>query len=209
MTYKNIFNKKLLQNLPLFASHNLESCFFFFVTAMFSSSIRAYPYWMVRSSRSRRSLWRQLATGKDYDILNSTERVNRLGTNGEDGFGLRTTVNGYGDHSFTINNVYVPQPVLLLPNSFLLWENVSTMDDITPSSLRLFTKFHPSLEILIVGLGENPRLPSNSMQIRKYFRDNGIVVEMLGTVSAASTFNVLNSEGRNVAAALLTLKHKK
>lgn len=149
---------------------------------------------------------RALATGKDYDILNSTERVNRLGTDGEDGFGLRTSVNAYGDNSFTINNVYVSQPVLLLPNSFLLWNNVSSINDITPTSLSIFTKMHPSLEILIIGLGEQPRLPSNSVEIKKYFRDHGIVVEMLGTVSAASTFNVLNSEGRNVAAALLTMK---
>ena len=65
---------------------------------------------------------------------------------------------------------------------------------------------HPSLEILIIGLGEQPRLQSNSVEIKKYFRDHGIVVEMLGTLSAASTFNVLNSAGRNVAAALLTMK---
>ena len=39
-----------------------------------------------------------------------------------------------------------------------------------------------------------------------FFKQHGIIVEILTTVNAASTFNVLNSEGRNVAAALLTLK---
>ena len=51
--------------------------------------------------------------------------------------------------------------------------------------------------------GENltKQLPSN---IINHMRSQGLVVEVTSTVSAASTFNILNQEGRNVAAAILT-----
>jgi NADH dehydrogenase [ubiquinone] 1 alpha subcomplex assembly factor 3 len=41
-------------------------------------------------------------------------------------------------------------------------------------------------------------------EIYDYFRSRGIVIEATSTANAASTFNILNAEGRNVAAALLT-----
>ena len=36
-----------------------------------------------------------------------------------------------------------------------------------------------------------------------YFREHGIVVEQMNTLSSLSTFNILNEEERRVAAALL------
>jgi uncharacterized protein len=45
-----------------------------------------------------------------------------------------------------------------------------------------------------------------STDLVSYFRRKGIVLEAMNTTSAISTFNVLNSEGRNVGAAVLPLK---
>jgi len=58
---------------------------------------------------------------------------------------------------------------------------------------------------LFIGCGEvlDQQFPA---EIVKHFREKGIVIEASNSVSAASTFNILNGEGRNVAAALLTKK---
>lgn len=112
----------------------------------------------------------------------------------------------YGDHAFQVNNVLVRQSVILLPNSFLLW-NARTFDDITLKSLAVFPLLYPTLEVLFIGCGETfpSQLPA---EITTFFRKKGIVVEATSTMNAASTFNLLSAEGRNVAAALLTLQPK-
>ena len=121
----------------------------------------------------------------------------------------KPTLVAYGDHAFQINDIHcekcvekIRQSVILLPNSFLLW-NAKTVEDITIDNLTVFTTLYPTLEVLFIGCGE--AMKPISPEITKYFRKKGIVVEASSTTNAASTFNMLSSEGRNVAAALLTL----
>lgn len=111
-------------------------------------------------------------------------------------------VRGYGDTSFQINEVQVNQSVLLFRKSFLLW-NARTFKDITIESLSIFAMLHPTIEVLFIGCGEvqPSRLPPDLVQ---HFKVKGIVIEASTSINAAATFNILISEGRNVAAALLT-----
>lgn len=130
--------------------------------------------------------------GKGYDILGDMN----------DGGPIRTAVNQLGDKSFMINDVLVRQSVILLPQSFMLW-NVRTFDEISIESLALFPLIYPKLEAVFIGGGETLH-KQLAPSIIQHMRDQGIVVEVTNTVSAASTFNILNQEGRNVAAAILT-----
>ena len=109
----------------------------------------------------------------------------------------------FGDKAFQINDKFIKQPILLLPQSVYMWQ-VKDFDDISIESLSLFTLVYPTIEILFLGTGETTR--RIDPEITKYFKSKGIVVEVASTVHAASNFNVLNAEGRNVGAALLTLK---
>lgn len=118
--------------------------------------------------------------------------------------GKRVIVNGYDDKCFRINDVVVNQSVILLPHSMFLW-NVREAKDITIESLSIFPLIFPTIEILFVGCGETLEKPF-SKEITQHFREKGIIIEACGSVNAASTFNVLTTEGRNVAAALLTIK---
>jgi len=150
----------------------------------------------INSNTTRRTFGASPTTGplgKGYDILAGD--IN-------DGGPIRTAVNQLGDRSFMINDVLVRQSVILLPHSFMLW-NARTFDDITIESLALFPLIYPKLEAVFIGGGETlqKQLPSSIIQ---HMRDHGIVLEVTNTVSAASTFNILNQEGRNVAAAILT-----
>lgn len=130
---------------------------------------------------------------KGFDVLGG----------GSDDDGLRTSIRAFGDQSFMVNNVMVRQSVMLFPYSFLSW-NADRFEDITIESMLPLTLIQPTLEIVFVGSGSVQRreLPK---EVRDYFRKAGIMLELSTTPHAASTFNVLNGEGRNVAAALLTL----
>ena len=116
----------------------------------------------------------------------------------------KTSILAYGDRSFQINDTLVRQSVILMPTKFLLW-NARRFEDITVDSLSMFSVLSPTLEVLFIGCGE--RVPSMlPREISEHFRERGIVVEATSTMNAASTFNLLNGEGRNVGAALLTLE---
>jgi NADH dehydrogenase [ubiquinone] 1 alpha subcomplex assembly factor 3 len=116
---------------------------------------------------------------------------------------FKTELRAFGDSAFLVNDTVVRQSVILLPNSFYLW-NVKTFEDITIESLSMFPILHPTIEILLLGCGKKtPFLP---LEIRKHFQSKGIVIELSTTSYAASTFNILNQEGRNVAAAMITLE---
>ena len=160
---------------------------------LFSAGARSQT--QARWCRPRRSLSTPTTTvgptGKGFDI---TENVDKQ----------LMQVRGYGDRSFQLNEVQVNQSVLLFRKSFLLW-GARKFDDITVESLAPFALLHPTLEVLFVGCGDvQPRqLPPDVVQ---FFRAKGVVLEASSTVNAAATFNILTSEGRNVAAALLTLQ---
>jgi NADH dehydrogenase [ubiquinone] 1 alpha subcomplex assembly factor 3 len=56
-------------------------------------------------------------------------------------------------------------------------------------------------EILVLGCGR--RIQRVSKEVRDFLRSNGIKLEAIDSANAASTFNILNEEGRQVAAAML------
>ena len=114
----------------------------------------------------------------------------------------RIQVKAFGEMCFKLDDVMVKQSVLLFPHSFLLW-SAKTFEDINMESLAIFPYMFPAVEILFIGCGEVQPGPI-SPELVKFFRSKGIVVEATSTANAAGSFNVLNAEGRNVCAALLT-----
>jgi NADH dehydrogenase [ubiquinone] 1 alpha subcomplex assembly factor 3 len=69
----------------------------------------------------------------------------------------------------------------------------------SPFSVFFFSK--QSLELLIVGCGRYNH-PLNP-QVRQFVKSIGMKLETVDSRNAASTYNILNEEGRIVAAALL------
>jgi len=116
----------------------------------------------------------------------------------------RTFVTGYGDHAFQVNDCLVRDSVVLLPESYFIWK-ARTFEEITLDSLSVFTALFPTIEMVIIGCGE--RVPAMlDPKIVTEMRNKGIVVELMNSSSALTTFNVLNSEGRNVGAAIIPIK---
>ncbi len=116
----------------------------------------------------------------------------------------RLSVRGYGEGCFQVNETHVQGSIFLLPHTYYIWEGVDKYEDITKDSLMLFPLIYPTIEVLFLGVGDHMNQRPDPALIR-YFKQKGIIVEVSNTANAAATFNVLNGEGRNVAAALLAL----
>ena len=111
----------------------------------------------------------------------------------EAGFGGMVPVDGYGPGFFRIAGEAVAGPVLLRGRDYLVWAGYA---DTAP-----LLALAGEVDVLFIGTGgETAHLPRD---FRMTLEAAGLAVENMASPAAARTFNVLLSEGRRVAAALL------
>ncbi|WP_375255986.1 Mth938-like domain-containing protein [Yoonia sp.] len=102
-------------------------------------------------------------------------------------------IDGYGPGFFRVGGQRHDGAVLVLPTGVSAW---GAFED--RASL---LKIADQIDVLFVGTGaEIAHLPTD---FRKVMEDAGIGVETMASPAACRTYNVLLSEGRRVAAALL------
>ncbi|KAK3157204.1 hypothetical protein QOZ80_2AG0117550 [Eleusine coracana subsp. coracana] len=106
----------------------------------------------------------------------------------------------YDDTGFKINNVKYEGSLLIVENKIMTWVP-KTFAEISAESLSIFKVVHPIPEILILGCGRH--IQQVSPELRKFIRSTGMKLEAVDSRNAASTYNILNEEGRPVAAAVL------
>lgn len=111
-------------------------------------------------------------------------------------------INSYGDGGFTIATVRHEGSVLVLPRATLAWP-VAAVAELTPDLFAPILAAAPRPAVLLLGCGKG-MLPV-PRAIRDHLRAAGIVVEPMDTGAACRTFNVLLTEGRDVAAALVAV----
>lgn len=114
----------------------------------------------------------------------------------------RPLIRGYGDGGFTIRNVRWEGSILILPDRVVAWP-IQSMDEFSLESLAPVLGFVPVPEFLVLGCG--PHLVQVSPQLRGTIRAAGLVVEPMDTGAACRTWNVVLTEGRNAAAALIAV----
>lgn len=114
----------------------------------------------------------------------------------------RKLVTSYGDGGFRFGEETVTGSVLLFPESVYSW-NVTSTDDITPDSFSRVIEKADEIEILLLGMGT--RLTPVPLAWRQTLRAQGIVIEPMDTGAACRTYNVLVSEARRVAAAMIAV----
>lgn len=112
----------------------------------------------------------------------------------------KVRINGYDEKKFFANGIEIEGSIICLSSLTLKWAPKS-FEEITSDSLAIFELLRPAPEILILGCGK--RMGHVSQELRDYLRSNGIKLEAVDTANATSTFNILNEEGRIVAAAML------
>ncbi|MCE3232512.1 MAG: uncharacterized protein K0R98_769 [Rickettsiaceae bacterium] len=113
----------------------------------------------------------------------------------------KNILKGYGDMAFNINDVQYQGSVILLPDDVQKWE-VADFAEISVASVEIIIN-NIDIEIMLIGCGEiHQPLP---LEIRNYFVNRNIGVEVMTTGAACRTYNVLMAEGRLVAAALIAV----
>ena len=115
----------------------------------------------------------------------------------------RQLIQGYGGGSFRIAGNAHTGSVIILPETTVSWD-VRSYEEISAASFDAVTGVADSVEVLLIGCG--PRMDMPRPDIRDYLKDFGIVPEWMDTGAACRTFNVLLSEDRAVAAALIAVE---
>ncbi|MGE5477926.1 MAG: Mth938-like domain-containing protein [Bacteroidales bacterium] len=114
----------------------------------------------------------------------------------------RQLIIGYGDNGFTITGIRHEGSVLVLPTQTLAW-TVRAMADLTIDSLAPIMVAEPRPAVLLLGCGKGMSVVPRD--VKAALRQAGIVVEPMDTGAACRTYNVLLTEGRDVAAALIAV----
>jgi NADH dehydrogenase [ubiquinone] 1 alpha subcomplex assembly factor 3 len=112
-------------------------------------------------------------------------------------------ITGWGINQFKVNGVRINGPIILTKKLVFKWKLSKaepTIQDLTIEDFDLFTIMNPPLDLIILGTGNNIEFPN--AQFLKQLRDIA-AVEVLDSVNAGATFNLLTKEDRQVAAALL------
>lgn len=114
----------------------------------------------------------------------------------------RQIVKGYGDGGFTIAGIRWEGSVLVLPDRTQPWAPAE-MSQVTEESLAPLFGLTERPRLLLLGCG--PRMALVPAALRMALRQAGITLELMDTGGACRTFNVLVSEERSVAAALIAV----
>jgi len=114
----------------------------------------------------------------------------------------RAPVDSYGDGGFRFAEMSHLGSILCVPTGIYGWSPVVPAD----LNLEAFAKVleeQEDIEVLLVGTG--PDLRPLGAEMKAAFREAGIMADPMSTGAAVRTFNVLLSEDRAVAAALLAV----
>ena len=112
----------------------------------------------------------------------------------------RKVIDTYGPGLFRISNEVYRHPVLVFPDRVEPWA-VSAWEEVTAASLAPVSDYRPAIEFLLIGSG--PRMQLLLSAKRRDMQAAGLRADVMDTGAACRTYNVLLSEGRRVAAALL------
>ncbi|MBO6548479.1 MAG: hypothetical protein JJ964_02520 [Rhizobiales bacterium] len=108
----------------------------------------------------------------------------------------------YGNGGFRFGEMSHKGSLLILQSGIHGWD-VSDFEEVRPINFQALFDDASSHEFLIFGTGETQRFPSRDL--KEAFIEAGLGLEVMDTGAAARTYNVLISEGRKVAAALIAV----
>ena len=115
----------------------------------------------------------------------------------------RQLIQGYGDNGFRISGTRYEGSVWILPEQTLAWP-VSAISEVSPDSLKeLIALSAQHVRILLIGTGKS-MLPMPAAW-RAMAREADVALEAMDTGAASRTYNVLLTEERSVAAALIAV----
>jgi uncharacterized protein len=114
----------------------------------------------------------------------------------------RKIVTSYGDGLFRFGMEKAEGSILLFSTEVLAWPHTE-IDSVDENAFAEVIARAGEIDILLLGMGA--RMQPVKTAWRNALRPHGIVIEPMDTGAACRTFNVLQSEERRVAAALIAV----
>lgn len=115
----------------------------------------------------------------------------------------RAPIDAYGNGGFRFADMSHRGSLLLLPSGIYGWDGPENRD-IAIGDLDRVAGEADSIEILLIGTGVT--MKPVAKELRVALREHGIVADAMSTGAAVRTFNVLLTEDRAVAAALIAVE---
>lgn len=106
---------------------------------------------------------------------------------------------GYGEGYVAVNQVRYTDNMIVLPNRIIEHWQVSNISRLDMEHFDALLAMQP--EIILLGTGTSLRFPDVSLM--RMILSRGIGFEVMDTQATCRTYNILSSEGRHVAAAIL------
>ncbi|WP_374342171.1 Mth938-like domain-containing protein [Azonexus sp.] len=105
----------------------------------------------------------------------------------------------YGEGYVAVNHEKHEQNLILLPDSLRPGWSTATVETLGEADMQMLLGL--GVEIVLLGTGNRLRFPAGALM--RPFAPAGIGLEVMDLQAACRTYNILASEGRQVAAALL------
>ena len=119
-------------------------------------------------------------------------------TNHRDGYSIQS----YAPGQVVINGVAYEHSLILLPEQIFPGWGPSSAPDLAVDHFEALAKMDP--EIVLLGTGRHQHFPSPKLY--RCLVEKSIGLEIMDTAAACRTYNILVSESRRVAAALLMIE---
>ena len=116
----------------------------------------------------------------------------------------RFPLDAYGAGGFRFAGMSHKGSILALPSGISAWSAAAAADISTASLAALFDEPRGAVELLLLGTGDE--LAVLPQRLRWRLSEAGVKCEVMQTGPAARTYNILLSENRRVAAALLAVE---
>jgi uncharacterized protein len=112
----------------------------------------------------------------------------------------KKVITSYGNFSFTVNNERLSTNIIITPDKVISWD-ITSIEELSINHLQDIIAVKP--EILLIGCGDKHHILDN--EIKSALKAYGITAETMQTGAACRTYNILLSEGRDLAAALIVV----
>ncbi|WP_297508234.1 MTH938/NDUFAF3 family protein [uncultured Caulobacter sp.] len=112
------------------------------------------------------------------------------------------SIDAWGGGGFRVAGVWRPGSLLILDDQPRDW-SVTALSDLSPEAFAEVFAAGGAVEFVLLGVGLANALPPRP--VRDALKAAGLGLEFMSTEAAARTYNVLASEGRRMAAALIAV----
>ena len=114
----------------------------------------------------------------------------------------RQLIEAYRTGHFRISGTEYAGSVIVIPERTMVWDRAE-IADLQIGDFAAVLNAEPALDVVLIGCGQ--RMAPLPGAIREGLREAGIGADAMDTGAACRTYNVLVSENRRVAAALIAL----